>query len=77
MISPLPRRPIYLSLRPELVAEARDLQINLSRACEGGLAAEIRQAKAERWLRDNQEALEEANRWVEDNDLPLERHRLF
>lgn len=71
------RRPTNLSLQPELVAEARELGINVSRACEAGLVSEIREAKAARWLRENRAALDSINEWVEANGLPLARYRLF
>lgn len=71
------RRATNLSLRADLIEDARQLGINLSRACEAGLAQHIREAKAAQWLADNLAALESSNAWVEANGLPLAAHRMF
>lgn len=71
------RKPANLSLDQSLLAEARALGINLSRAAEAGLRQAVREAQAEQWRRDNANALAASNAWVQDNDLPLARHRLF
>ena len=71
------RKPVNLSLDPELMAEARDLGVNASRAAEAGLRAAVAAARAEAWRRDNAAALESSNDWVAANGLPLAPHRLF
>ena len=71
------RRPANLSLDTALVDEARALGLNLSAAAEAGLRAAVRQARAERWLAENAEALASSNAWVEAKGLPLARHRPF
>ena len=71
------RRPTNLSLDPALVSEARDLGINLSRACEDGLAQEIARERSRRWLEDNAAAIASSNAYVDKYGLPLARHRLF
>jgi antitoxin CcdA len=71
------RRATNVSLSAEIVAEARELDINLSQACERGLVETIAEARKARWLEDNREALESSNAWVEANGLPLAKHRLF
>lgn len=72
-----PRQRANLTLRPEYVAEARELGINLSEACERGLVTAIAEARAAQWLEDNREALDSSNAWVEANGLPLAGKRLF
>lgn len=72
-----PRQRTNLTVRPEYIAEARELGINLSEAAERGLVAAIADARAARWLEDNREALESSNAWVEANGLPLAGKRLF
>ena len=72
-----PRRPTNVTVRPEYVAEARELGINLSEAFERGLCEAIAQARSERWLDENREALDQYNRFVEQHGLPLEDLRLF
>jgi antitoxin CcdA len=71
------RRRTNLTIAPEYVAEARELGINLSEACERGLIAEIAEARAAKWLAENREALESSNAWIEANGLPLASKRLF
>lgn len=71
------RKATNVSLNVELVAEARELGINLSQACERGLAETLAEERAAQWLAENREALESSNAWVEANGLPLAKHRLF
>lgn len=75
--SRLPRQRTNLTIRPEYVAEARELGINLSEVLERGLIKAIAEARASRWLAENREALESSNAWVEANGLPLASRRLF
>ncbi|WCR21033.1 type II toxin-antitoxin system CcdA family antitoxin (plasmid) [Paracoccus alcaliphilus] len=72
-----PRKPANLSLDTQLLAEARGLGINLSRAAEAGLRDAVREARAEQWKRENAQALEASNAWVQEHDLPLARYRPF
>lgn len=71
------RKATNLSVRPELVADARALGINLSDVLERGLTEAIAQARAAAWRADNHAALESSNRWVEARGLPLAAHRRF
>ena len=73
----LTRRPANLSLDAALLDEARALGLNLSAAAEAGLRAAVHQARAERWLAENAQALASSNAWVEAKGLPLARHRPF
>ena len=71
------RRPTNVSLPEGLVAEAKALDVNLSRACEAGLAAAVRAARAERWTAENRSAMESWSAPLEREGLPLARHRGF
>jgi len=71
------RKATNVSLNPEHVAEARELGINVSQACEQGLVAALKKARGEKWLEENREALDSYNAWVEEHGLPLEKYRLF
>lgn len=71
------RRATNVSLDQSLVKAARELEINLSRACEKGLAGEIKATREARWLEENAEAIESSNRYVEKHGLPLAKYRLF
>ena len=66
-----------VSLDPELVAEARELGVNISRASAIGVEAEVARARAARWLEGNRSALESSNAFVEAQGLPLNSLRLF
>ncbi|MBF0335801.1 MAG: type II toxin-antitoxin system CcdA family antitoxin [Alphaproteobacteria bacterium] len=66
-----------LSLSQTLVNEAKSLGINLSRACERGLAEEIADARAAQWREENHAAIESYNDYIETHGLPLARFRQF
>ena len=72
-----PRKSTNLSLAADLVAEAKALDINLSRACEAGLEAALKAERKRRWQEENAPAMEASNAWFEKHGLPLERYRLF
>jgi antitoxin CcdA len=71
------RRPANISLEAGMLAEAKALGINISRACEGGLEAEIARVRREAWLAENAEALASSNAFAEANGLPLAALRQF
>jgi len=71
------RRPTNVTLPVELVAEAKALNINVSQACESGLARSVAEARRARWLEDNKEAIEAYNSMVERDGLPLDEFRQF
>ena len=74
---PSGRRPTSVSLRSDLIEEAKRLNINVSQACESGLEAQVSKARAERWQVENKEAIEYWNKYVEEHGLPLARYRIF
>jgi antitoxin CcdA len=71
------RKPSNLSLDAALVAEAKSLGINLSRAAEEGLRKAVSDTKTEAWKRENHEAIQAINAWVEENGIPLAEYRQF
>jgi antitoxin CcdA len=71
------RRSVNLSLDADLVAEAKALNTNISRAAEEGLALAVRKRRAEIWLEENAEAIEENNRYFEEHGLPFAEFRGF
>jgi antitoxin CcdA len=72
-----PKRPTNVSLSPELIEEARRLNINISQACERGLEEQVRKALRDAWLEENRGAIEYWNAWVEEHGLPLAEYRQF
>lgn len=75
--SPPPRKSTNLTLAVGLVAEARELGVNISQAAEVGIAAAVARCRSERWLAENQDALESSNAFVEQQGLPLAQYRNF
>ena len=71
------KRATNISLRSDLIEEAKRLDINISQACERGLEQQVAQRRAESWLEENREAIESSNLWVEKHGLPLARYRQF
>jgi antitoxin CcdA len=71
------RRATNVSLRADLTEEARRLELNISQACEEGLAASVKRAREAEWLDQNRAAIESSNQWVEKHGLPLARFRPF
>jgi antitoxin CcdA len=71
------RRATNVTLPESLVAQARALKINVSQACEAGLAAEVKAAGAAKWLEENKVAIEAYNQYVEKNGVTLDRFRTF
>jgi antitoxin CcdA len=71
------RRPTNVSLDAALIDKAKELGINVSRACEDGLAKEVKEELGRRWLKDNQAAIESSNAYVEKHGLPLAKYRPF
>jgi antitoxin CcdA len=72
-----PRRATNVTLPEPLLHEARDLGINLSQACERGLAIAVAAARRQRWLEENQGALAAWNEHVVEHGLPLAAYRQF
>lgn len=72
-----PKRATNISLSAELVDDAKRFGINVSEACQTGLAAEVKRAREERWLLDNRDAIDSYNAWVAENGLPLSEYRQF
>lgn len=72
-----PRRATNVSLDPGLIDEARALDVNVSRACERGLIEQIAEARAARWLAENEAAIAASNSYADRQGLPLASARLF
>lgn len=71
------RKSTNLTLAVSLVAEARELGVNLSLAAEAGIADAVRRVRQERWLTENKAALDSSNAFVEQRGVPLAQYRNF
>ena len=63
------KRPVNLSVNEDLLAEAREFEINLSQALESGLRATLKLEREKRWLAENRPAIEAYNRRVSKDGL--------
>jgi len=72
-----PRRPTNVTLPEALLREAPALRINLSQACERGLAAAVAETRAQKFLAENRDAMDAWNEYVQRQGLPLAEFRQF
>jgi len=77
LTKPSPRKSINLSVREDLIAEAKALGLNLSEAATTGIAAAVSAEKSRRWKEENREAIESSNAYVRKHGLPLAKFRMF
>lgn len=75
--APIQRKATNVSLDANMVAEAKSLGVNVSRACEAGLEAELKAERSRLWKIENAEAIESSNAYVRKHGLPLARFRQF
>ena len=71
------RKAANLSIDEAVLADAKALDINVSRAAETGIAEAVRTEKNRRWLEENREALLYFNQWYAENGNPLDEYRQF
>jgi antitoxin CcdA len=74
---PKTRKATNVSIDPEVLADAKALDINVSRAAETGIVEAVRAEKNRRWLEENREALLYYNEWLEENGILLDEYRQF
>lgn len=75
--APAPKNAINISLRADLIAEAKRLGVDISKACERGLAAELAEVRSARGWAENAGAIGAWNDLIEREGLPLSRYRQF
>ena len=66
-----------LSIRADLLEEARAYKINLSQTLEAAVAAELKKEKERRWREENRAAIDAYNRHIERDGLWSDGMRLF
>ncbi len=71
------RRATNVTLPEALLRDAREMGINLSQACERGLAAAVADVRRQRWIEANQGAMDAWNDHVAAHGLPLAAFRQF
>lgn len=71
------KKPANVSIRAELLAEAKALGLNLSRTMENALEQAIAEKRREQWLRDNAGAFDAYREHIERDGLFADRVRPF
>ena len=66
-----------LSLRADLVAEAKALALNLSEVVDAAIEVAVREAREAAWLAENREAIDQYNEHVAKHGLFSEGRRRF
>ena len=66
-----------LTLNTEVLAEAKKLGINISKACDAFLESLVRQEKERLWKMENADFIASYNKTIEDEGLPLDSWRTF
>ena len=66
-----------ISINAALLAEAKELGVNISQACESGLARELKSVREVKWKRENESTMQAWNDWTEKNGIPLVEYRRF
>lgn len=66
-----------LTVRADLLEEARARKINLSQTLETALTAEIKRRREAEWLEQNKAAIDAYNRHIERDGLWSDGLRLF
>jgi len=64
------RRPVNLTIREDVLTDAKLLHVNASQAAEVGILDAIKKAREQEWVQSNQKALMAHNKRVE-KDGPL------
>ena len=71
------RRSTSITLSGDLLNEARELGVNVSRAAEAGLTDAIRAARAQAWQQENAAAIDAYNAYIDTHGVPLAEFRKF
>ena len=77
MVTNMARKPVNVSLDADLIAQAKALDLNLSRALEEGLRARVKAEQARRWREENAEAIRLSNEELDRNGLWSDGLRLL
>ena len=76
-MSAQPKKAANLTVRADLLEEARARKINLSQTLETALAAELKRRREAEWLEQNKEAIAAYGRLIEREGLLSDSYRNF
>ena len=71
------KKPTNVTIRSDLLDEARALKINLSQEFEQHLSEVVRKQQGEQWKRENREAIKAYNKFVEENGIWSDEFRTW
>ena len=77
MANPARKQSANLSIRGDLLRQAKRHNINLSKTLEERLEQILKTRDREEWLKENQDAIEAANKYVEEHGLWSDGLRQF
>ena len=66
-----------LSVNEQLLAEAKELNINLSATFESALEAEVKARRSAKWLEENKVGLELLNNFVDEHGIFNHKGRVW
>jgi antitoxin CcdA len=72
-----PKKSANLSINSDLLAKARELNINLSATLEEALAEQLKQKQRELWRQQNAKAIQAYNRFVQEQGVFSDELRSF
>jgi antitoxin CcdA len=71
------KRAANLTLSAEVLADAKELGINISKACDLHLRELVRKEKEARWKAEHADFIQAYNKTVAEESLPLDAWRTF
>ena len=72
-----PKKATNLSVNSDLLNKSRELNINLSATLEQALKDKLASKRAEKWNKQNKNAIKAYNDFVEENGNFSDEHRTF
>ena len=72
-----PKKPTSLTINADLLQKAKEYKINLSQTLEKQLAILIKEREKQKWLKENQNAIDAYNNKIEQNGAFSDTFRKF
>ncbi len=72
-----PKKATNITINTDLLRQAKEYKINLSKNFEAHLCEIVREKKEQQWLKDNAEAIEAYNSRVESSGMFSDAYRCF
>ena len=72
-----PKKATNLSLNSDLLKKTRALNINLSATLEQALKDKLKSIEAQKWVKDNKNAIKAYNDFVEENGCFADEYKEF